>query len=90
MLAAGVPPQGALHPTRSAALQHRAAGVFKSLPCPSPAPQQRAAKQVLLLTGGVYLLSPLLHSLTRTISEDSVIAMTVGLLILHLYLHDYK
>ena len=39
---------------------------------------------------GVYLLSPLLHSLTRSISEDSIIAMAVGLLILHLYLHDYK
>lgn len=61
-------------------------------PHPSPlcAPQQRGVRQVVLLTGGVYLLSPLLHSLTRTISEDSIIAMTVGLLILHLYLHDYK
>jgi hypothetical protein len=39
---------------------------------------------------GVYLLSPLLRTLTKTISEDSVIAMTVGLLIIHLYLHDYK
>lgn len=43
-----------------------------------------------LVHAGVYLLSPLLHSLTRTISEDSIIAMTAGLLILHLYLHDYK
>jgi phosphatidylinositol glycan class C protein len=38
----------------------------------------------------VYLLSPLLRTLTKTISEDSVIAMTAGLLMLHLYLHDYK
>jgi phosphatidylinositol glycan class C protein len=38
----------------------------------------------------VYLLSPLLHTLTRTISEDSVIALTVCSLLLHLALHDYK
>lgn len=44
----------------------------------------------MLLDAGVYLLSPLLRTLTKTVSEDSVIAMTAGLLILHLYLHDYK
>eukprot|EP00877_Chromochloris_zofingiensis_P010970 jgi/Chrzof1/6126/Cz17g10210.t1 len=51
---------------------------------------KRGVRQGVLLSGGVYLLSPLLHSLTRTISEDSIIAMTTGLLILHLYLHDYN
>lgn len=50
----------------------------------------RGVRQVSLLTGGVYLLSPLLRTLTKTVSEDSVIAMTAGLLILHLYLHDYN
>jgi 4-amino-4-deoxy-L-arabinose transferase-like glycosyltransferase len=39
---------------------------------------------------GVYLMSPMLHSLTRNVSEDSVIAMIVGLCITHLFLHDYK
>jgi len=39
---------------------------------------------------GVYLLAPMLRTLTKTVSEDSVIAMTAGLLIVHLYLHDYK
>lgn len=42
------------------------------------------------VNAGVYLLAPLLRTLTKTVSEDSVIAMTAGLLILHLYLHDYK
>lgn len=39
---------------------------------------------------GVYLMSPMLHTLTKNISEDSVIAMIVGLCITHLFLHDYK
>lgn len=39
---------------------------------------------------GVYLMSPMLHSLTRNVSEDSVIAMIVGLCVTHLFLHDYK
>jgi phosphatidylinositol glycan class C protein len=45
---------------------------------------------VCLAPAGVYLMSPMLHSLTRNISEDSVIAMIVGLCVLHLFLHDYK
>jgi hypothetical protein len=32
----------------------------------------------------------MLHSLTRNVSEDSVIAMIAGLCTLHLFLHDYK
>lgn len=39
---------------------------------------------------GVYLMSPMLHSLTKNISEDSVIAMIVGLCALHLFLYDYR
>jgi hypothetical protein len=38
---------------------------------------------------GVYLMSPMLHSLTKNISEDSVIALIVGLYILHLFLYNY-
>ena len=44
----------------------------------------------MLPTGGVYLLSPLLHTLMRTISEDTVIALTAFLLAGHLYLNDYS
>lgn len=32
-------------------------------------PQARGARQAVLLTGGVYCLSPLLHTLTRTVSQ---------------------
>ena len=39
---------------------------------------------------GVLCFSPLLHTLTKTVSEDSVIALTVLLLLLHLFRHDYK
>ncbi|GAX85173.1 hypothetical protein CEUSTIGMA_g12591.t1, partial [Chlamydomonas eustigma] len=39
---------------------------------------------------GVYCLSPLLHSLARTVSEDSVIALTALLLLIHVFLHDYN
>eukprot|EP00879_Flechtneria_rotunda_P013359 GHRR01013949.1.p1 GENE.GHRR01013949.1~~GHRR01013949.1.p1 ORF type:complete len:178 (+),score=53.64 GHRR01013949.1:913-1446(+) len=35
-------------------------------------------------------MSPLLHTLTNNISDDSVIAMIVGLCIIHLFLHDYN
>uniref|UniRef100_A0A383WEY0 Phosphatidylinositol N-acetylglucosaminyltransferase subunit C n=1 Tax=Tetradesmus obliquus TaxID=3088 RepID=A0A383WEY0_TETOB len=51
---------------------------------------RRGVRQVVLLSGGVYLLSPMLHSLTRNVSEDSVIAMIVGLCVTHLALHDYN
>lgn len=50
----------------------------------------RGLRQCALLTGGVFLLSPLYRSLMRTISEDSIIALTVMLLVVHLYLHDYN
>ncbi|MEW5299270.1 MAG: hypothetical protein WDW38_003365 [Sanguina aurantia] len=50
----------------------------------------RGLRQCLLLTTGVYLLSPLLHTLTRTVSTDSVLAMTAVLLLTHLSLHDYN
>ncbi|ERN09714.1 hypothetical protein AMTRI_Chr08g202240 [Amborella trichopoda] len=39
---------------------------------------------------GLYVLAPLFHTLTRSISSDSIWALTVSLLIVHLFLHDYS
>mmetsp|Transcript_4888 Transcript_4888/g.10496 ORF Transcript_4888/g.10496 Transcript_4888/m.10496 type:complete len:417 (+) Transcript_4888:76-1326(+) len=47
-------------------------------------------RQCSLLVGGVFFLSPLLHTLTRTVSADTIIALTVLLLLGHLVLHDYN
>jgi hypothetical protein len=68
--------------------------------CCCAAAVPRCCRAVLLLCrcraaaavppAGVYLMSPMLHSLTRNVSEDSVIAMIAGLCITHLFLHDYK
>ncbi|KAI3858628.1 hypothetical protein MKX03_035137 [Papaver bracteatum] len=53
---------------------------------------------VLLLTAkktrhspslGLYILAPIYHTLTRSISSDSIWALTASLLVLHLFLHDY-
>lgn len=38
---------------------------------------------------GLYALSPIYHTLTRSISSDSILALTAMLIILHLFLHDY-
>ncbi|GMH01396.1 hypothetical protein Nepgr_003235 [Nepenthes gracilis] len=38
---------------------------------------------------GLYALSPIYHTLTRSISSDSIWALTVLLLLVHLFLHDY-
>lgn len=51
---------------------------------------RRGARQAALLAGGVHLLAPLLHSLARTVSPDSVVAMAAGLMLAHLFLHDYN
>ncbi|PNW87119.1 hypothetical protein CHLRE_02g109850v5 [Chlamydomonas reinhardtii] len=50
----------------------------------------RGVRQCVLLVGGVYGLSPLLHSLTATVSSDSVVALAVGLAAAHLGLCDYS
>ncbi len=42
------------------------------------------------LPSGVFGLSPLLQTLARTVSGDSIVALTVALLTVHLFLHDYK
>lgn len=38
---------------------------------------------------GLYVLSPIYHTLTRSISSDSIWVLTAMLIILHLFLHDY-
>ncbi|GMH40411.1 hypothetical protein BSKO_08315 [Bryopsis sp. KO-2023] len=50
----------------------------------------RGVRQCVLLTGGVYLLSPLLQTLTWTISGDTIVSSSCLSLVLHLYLHDYN
>ncbi|PIN12954.1 N-acetylglucosaminyltransferase complex, subunit PIG-C/GPI2 [Handroanthus impetiginosus] len=39
---------------------------------------------------GLYILSPIYHTLTRSISSDSIWALTATLVILHLFLHNYS
>nr|GMD75202.1 phosphatidylinositol N-acetylglucosaminyltransferase subunit C-like [Ipomoea batatas] len=39
---------------------------------------------------GLYMLSPIYHTLTWSISSDSIWALTVSLLIIHLFLHNYS
>ncbi|KAF8394936.1 hypothetical protein HHK36_018875 [Tetracentron sinense] len=39
---------------------------------------------------GLYVLAPIYHTLTRSISSDSIWALAVLLLIVHLFLHDYS
>lgn len=38
---------------------------------------------------GLYALSPIYHTLTRSISSDTIWALTASLIILHLFLHNY-
>ncbi|WOL16816.1 hypothetical protein Cni_G25604 [Canna indica] len=39
---------------------------------------------------GLYILAPIYYTLTGSISSDSILALTVSLLIVHLFLHDYS
>ncbi|CAL5020825.1 unnamed protein product [Urochloa decumbens] len=39
---------------------------------------------------GLYVLAPIYHTLTRSISSDSIWALAVSLLLVHLFLHDYS
>ncbi|XP_042386635.1 phosphatidylinositol N-acetylglucosaminyltransferase subunit C-like, partial [Zingiber officinale] len=39
---------------------------------------------------GLYVLAPIYYTLTRSIRSDSIVALTVSLLIIHLFLHDYS
>ena len=45
--------------------------------------------RAFLVFGTVYIVSPLLRTLTRAWSEDTIIAIAVTMLIIHLALHDY-
>jgi len=46
-------------------------------------------RQMLLLAIVLLILSPVLITLTQTISNDTIWCMGIGLLIVHLYTHDY-
>ncbi|CAI9098270.1 OLC1v1034889C1 [Oldenlandia corymbosa var. corymbosa] len=46
-------------------------------------------RKISFFIAGLYLLSPIYHTLTRSISSDSIWALTTALIILHLFLHDY-
>ncbi|XP_065068472.1 phosphatidylinositol N-acetylglucosaminyltransferase subunit C-like isoform X2 [Rhopilema esculentum] len=46
-------------------------------------------KSIVLFTSFVYGLSPILKTLTETISTDTIYAMTVGMLATNILLHDY-
>lgn len=47
------------------------------------------ALKVTFFVSGLYVLAPIYQTLTRSISSDSIWALTVFLLIIHLFLHDY-
>jgi predicted phage gp36 major capsid-like protein len=75
----------ACRPLRHAPAARNAAAAAAAVPL-----LLHAASARVRACAGVLLMSPLLRSLTRNISEDSVIAMIAGLCILHLFLYDYK
>jgi len=66
------------------------AGLFAAPPRPSPRELLRGLRQSGLLACGVYFLAPLLQSLSLTTSSDTVVASSAGLLLAHLFLHDYN
>lgn len=45
---------------------------------------------ISFFTSGLYVLAPIYQNLTRSISSDSIWAVTFSLLILHLFFHDYS
>lgn len=47
------------------------------------------ALNVAFFVGGLYVLAPIYQTLTRSISSDSIWALIVFLLVIHLFLHDY-
>lgn len=48
------------------------------------------AIKISFFTTGLYVLSPIYHTLTRSISSDSIWALTTSLVIVHLFLHNYS
>lgn len=49
----------------------------------------RYVLNILYFIVGLYALSPIYHTLTRSISSDSIWALTTMLVVIHLFLHDY-
>eukprot|EP00252_Welwitschia_mirabilis_P002623 TRINITY_DN12569_c0_g1_i1.p1 TRINITY_DN12569_c0_g1~~TRINITY_DN12569_c0_g1_i1.p1 ORF type:complete len:314 (+),score=35.32 TRINITY_DN12569_c0_g1_i1:290-1231(+) len=49
----------------------------------------RCIFNVTFFVSGLYVLAPIYQTLTRSISSDSIWALTVFLLLIHLFLHDY-
>ncbi|KAL9247408.1 hypothetical protein vseg_020843 [Gypsophila vaccaria] len=49
----------------------------------------RYVLNIVYFITGLYVLSPIYHTLTRSISSDSIWALTAILVLLHLFLHDY-
>ncbi|KAJ7963640.1 putative Phosphatidylinositol N-acetylglucosaminyltransferase subunit C [Quillaja saponaria] len=45
---------------------------------------------ISFFTTGLYVLAPIYQTLTRSISSDTIWAVSVSLLLLHLFLHDYS
>jgi phosphatidylinositol glycan class C protein len=48
------------------------------------------ALNISFFISGLYVLAPIYQTLTRSISSDSIGAVTVSLLVIHLFLHDYS
>ncbi|KAG0454096.1 hypothetical protein HPP92_025400 [Vanilla planifolia] len=46
--------------------------------------------KVSFFISGLYILAPVYHTLTRSISSDSIWALSVSLLLVHLFLHNYS
>jgi phosphatidylinositol glycan class C protein len=49
----------------------------------------RQAIKILLVFSTVLALSPVLHTLTNSFSDDTIWSLTSVLLVIHLYFHDY-
>jgi phosphatidylinositol glycan class C protein len=46
-------------------------------------------RNFILFVSAIYVLAPVFQTLTRSISSDSIWALTVSLLVVHLFCHDY-
>lgn len=47
-------------------------------------------KTLILLFGSLFTLSPVLRTLTNSISDDTITACTTFLLAVHMFFHDYS
>lgn len=46
--------------------------------------------KISFFISGLYILAPVYHTLTRSISSDSIWALSISLLLIHLFLHDFS